>query len=181
MMLLVSFFSGCGSYQERVAACAFEERGCGNDNERRGREEKENKGKAPAPQGVPGPRGERGEPGPAGAPGERGEAGPVGPASSVPGPAGKDGATGPMGPMGPAGSPGNSVVAMRFCPSVGAPSYPTRFPEVGLCIGNSLYAVYWDGRNSWMAEVPPGSYRSTATGLGCNFTVGLSCQITENP
>lgn len=176
MMLLGSIcnlLSSCGQYQERVAACAFEERGCGSDYQRRRREEKEGSGKTPAPAPIPGPRGE------AGPAGERGPAGKDGAPSTVPGPVGAPGETGPMGPVGQAGAPGTSVSVVQFCPSRGPASYPTSFPEVGLCIGNKLYATYWDGHQAWTAEIPAGNYSSTATGLGCSFSVGSSCSITE--
>ena len=175
MILLASIFSGCGRYQERVAVCAFEERGCGNDDERRGRETQEKAGQeSPPPTVVQGPKGDKGESGPVG---PRGEPGRPGNDSNTPGPSGADGAPGQVGPQGPAGTPGTSVVAVQFCPSVGPASYPSRFPEVGLCIGGSLYATYWDGHQAWTTEVPPGTYRSTATGLGCTFQVLPNCRI----
>jgi hypothetical protein len=62
---------------------------------------------------------------------------------------------------------------------VGPAVYPTRFPEVALCVGGSLYATYWDGHQAWMSHIPPGTYMSTATGLGCTFLVGPNCQVTQ--
>ena len=172
-MGLLLAISSCGHYQERVALCAFTEKGCGNDNQRRIRERKEEEGQAEAPK--PGPMG------PAGPVGKHGESGPAGASGrSCFIPEGNAESVDPrcVGPMGPSGSAGSSVVAIRFCPSMGASVYPTRFPEVGLCIANILYAVYWDGHSSWMAEVPPGRYMSTATGLGCTFLVGENCKVT---
>lgn len=71
-----------------------------------------------------------------------------------------------------------SVIIVQFCPTAHG-IYPTTFPEYGECIGNKIYAVYWDGANSWLTEVLPGVYKSTSTSVPCNFTVGLNCIVTE--
>lgn len=85
---------------------------------------------------------------------------------------------GPQGPPGPPGTNGTSVIPVQFCPGYTG-QYPTTFPEFGLCIGGSLYGVYWDSFNSWLAEVYPGTYKSTSTTAPCDFTVGPNCQVTQ--
>ena len=83
---------------------------------------------------------------------------------------------GATGAQGPAGTTGLSVV--KFC-SAYTTVYPTTFPEYGLCISGSIYAVYWDNTNAWLAEVVPGSYQSTSTSAPCDFTVSANCEITN--
>ena len=65
---------------------------------------------------------------------------------------------------------------IKFCSNYES-SYPTTFPEYGICIDNILYAVYWDNKNSWLTEVTPGYYSSTSTSAPCNFTVKDNCVI----
>lgn len=111
-----------------------------------------------------------------GPPGERGEQGPAGsiglPGVSIVGP------QGPVGPSGPTGLPGldtTPVTMIKLC--LGNTIYPSSFPEYAICISSKLYAVYWDGRNSWLAEIPSGSYRSTSTSVPCNFNVLPNCVV----
>jgi len=93
-----------------------------------------------------------------------------------------NGATGPQGETGPQGLQGiqglSGVSAVQFCPNYAA-SYPNVFPEFGLCVNNAIYAVYWDNKNAWLAEVVPGYYSSTSTSAPCNFTVTLGCNISN--
>lgn len=102
--------------------------------------------------------------------------------------------SGPSGPQGPAGINGTNgtdgtdgvngkdgedvtnVTVVKFCGKY-ITHYPSKFPEYGLCIDGTLYANYWDGKNSWLAEVPPGYYRSTSTSAPCNFIVQDNCVI----
>lgn len=114
--------------------------------------------------GVAGVQGADGEAGPTGAPGQKGDTGDVGP-------------TGPQGPQGDAGAPGTVVTQVQFCPGY-VTTYPSTFPEFGLCISSHLYAVYWDKHNAWLAEVMPGYYASTSTNAPCNFHVAASCQVS---
>jgi hypothetical protein len=109
---------------------------------------------------VPGPVG------PSGTPGAKGD----------PGKNGADGAQGAVGPQGTPGAPGTITTTVQFCPGY-TTSYPNTFPEVGLCIGGSLSAVYWDGRNAWLSPVPPGDYMSTSTSAPCNFKVLAGCVV----
>ena len=83
---------------------------------------------------------------------------------------------GPQGLQGPPGAPANSVSVVQFCPAQGATTYG-HFPEYGLCIDNVLYGVYWDNKNAFLAEIVPGTYKSTSTGLGCTFVVASGCLI----
>ena len=103
-------------------------------------------------QGTPGPRG---SPGPAGSPGPKGE----------------------TGSEGPAGQDGTMITVVKFCSET--PSYPTTFPEVGLCINNSIFAVY-STNGGFLALIPPGRYTSNGVGSACNFTVYSNCVVTED-
>ena len=85
------------------------------------------------------------------------------------------------GSIGPQGNPGmdaTPTTVIQFCSKQDDTIYPSNFPEQGLCINHNLYGVYWDGKNAWLAEIVPGSYLSTATGLGCTFTVSKDCVVS---
>lgn len=112
-----------------------------------------------AKEGPQGPAGQNGSNGQDGAPGQNGS----------------DGSNGQDGADGTNGQDGTEVTIVRFCPGYAATSYP----EIGFCIKNKIYATFWDGRQSWTAEVPPGSYRSTSTGAPCNFTVTANCGVAQ--
>lgn len=83
---------------------------------------------------------------------------------------------GNMGNDGPAGQDSKPITIVQFCKNQG-PTTPGHYPEQGLCINEKIYAVYWDGNNSFLAEVIPGSYISTSTGLQCSFSVINGCNI----
>lgn len=100
---------------------------------------------------------------------------------------GANGAAGGQGKVGQAGSPGlqgapgipggSNVIPVQFCD--GTPTYPTNFLEVGLCIDNQLYAVYWNGQAA-LTLLPPGTYGSTSGGgTNCVFTVSDNCAISH--
>lgn len=91
---------------------------------------------------------------------------------------GLDGAPGSTGANGLNGTNSSLVEPIKFCKNYNT-SYPSTFPEYGLQIGTDLFAVYWDGHNSWMALIPPGYYRSTSTSAPCNFTVNSDGTITN--
>lgn len=84
------------------------------------------------------------------------------------------------GPQGPPGAPGTNgtdstpVTVVQFCP--GTPSYPSTFPEVGICLAGSIYAVY-SANDGFLTLIPPGQYNSNAVGSACTFTVLENCQI----
>jgi hypothetical protein len=101
--------------------------------------------------------------GPEGPPGLNGEVGAVGP----------QGPQGQQGAQGPAGLDGTQITPVKFCSE--AASYPTTFPEYGLCINGGLYAVYSE-KGGFLALIPNGTYRSNAVGSVCNFTVN-GCQV----
>ena len=86
------------------------------------------------------------------------------------------GPAGVQGPQGPISNPGNNLTVVQFCAGQ-ITQYPTSFPEQGICAQNQLYAVFWQNNSAWLGPVPPGQYLSTATGLGCNFTVLNGCQV----
>lgn len=90
---------------------------------------------------------------------------------------GDKGDTGPAGPPGINGANGTPVNAVQFCSEQGSTVYPSHFPEYGLCISGALYGVYWNGTDAFLAEIVPGAYQSTSTGLKCNFTVAEGCLI----
>lgn len=90
------------------------------------------------------------------------------------GPKGDQGLQGLMGPQGVAGQDGSSVVAVKLCPG----DFST-YPEQGLRIGTSLYAVYYGNfggtMQAFMAKLVPGSYITT-NGANCRFTVDANGQ-----
>lgn len=92
------------------------------------------------------------------------------------GQAGSTGAKGDTGAQGVPGLPGTVVTAVQFCPNY-TTTYPSSFPEYGVCINGSLYATYWDGHQAWTAKIVPGDYTTTATGAPCNFKVVSGCTI----
>lgn len=120
-----------------------------------------------------------GQTGPQGPQGEQGQVGPQGPVGSA-------GIQGPVGPKGDVGStglsgtPGSSITTIKFCHDD-----TSTFPEYGVVIGSSIYAVYWGTTPSssqpeaFLALIIPGHYRSTG-GNGCSFTVNSNGTITEN-
>lgn len=118
--------------------------------------------------------------GPAGAKGDTGVPGAVGPQGPVgtQGAIGLPGATGPTGASGANGQDATPVLVTQFCASQGNTTYG-HFPEKGLCIGNKLYGVYWDSTNAFLAEIVPGNYISTSTGLQCSFTVEANCVVHQ--
>lgn len=92
---------------------------------------------------------------------------------------GIDGTNGTNGVDGTNGTDGTIVTPIQFCSQYGATVYPSNFPEYGICINGNIYAVYWDqaNMNAWFAEIVPGLYMSTATGLMCDFVVAPNCVI----
>lgn len=116
---------------------------------------------------IPGPSGAKGDTGMQGTPGVNGQEGAVG----QPGTAGANGQD---------GRDASGVTTVQFCPSQG-PTTHGHFPEQGLCVADKLYAVYWDkpGLNAWLAEIVPGTYGSTATGLSCTFVVSPGCVVSQ--
>lgn len=163
-------------------------------------------GQAPAVL-IPGPAGPKGDQGDVGAPGAPGETGPTGNdgQNGTTGPSGQEGHDGSVGPQGPAGTNGQNgsnghdgadgqngsnghdgapgqdatpVYSVQFCANQGATTYG-HFPEQALCVNHKLYAVFWDGGNAFLAEIAPGAYRTTSTGLICNFTVAANCVVSQ--
>lgn len=96
----------------------------------------------------------------------------------------QDGAPGIQGPAGPQGlqgvpgSAGTVVSFVQFCPQYNL-SYPTSFPEFGLCVGGDIFGVYWDSSrgDAFGAKLPQGTYRTTNTQLPCDFTIGPNCTV----
>lgn len=136
-------------------------------------------------QGLPGSDGQNGSTGPAGPQGTIGHQGPQGPTGTpgsnghdgVPGADGHDGSNGHDGSIGLPGLPGTVVGAIQFCAGY-TTQYPSMFAEFGFCVDDKIYAVYWDGHNSWWTLVPEGTYSSTSTSAPCTFTVGPHCQVS---
>lgn len=95
-----------------------------------------------------------------------------------PGVAGAVGARGPegqAGQSGPAGQDGTAVVPVKFCS--GQATYPSKFPEYGLCINGQLFAVY-SANDGFLTLIPNGSYQSNAIGSSCSFVVN-GCTISH--
>lgn len=149
--------------------------------------------------GKPGPKGEVGEIGPAGPAGNPGAPGSgctvvsVSPSALAPNGGslitcgssstivhnGAQGQQGSQGPQGPAGNSGTPVSFVKFCPNV-TTSYPSTFPEYGICLGGQIYAVYWNqGPNTAFGTVlPPGTYVTTSVNQNCTFIITAnSCVI----
>jgi hypothetical protein len=101
--------------------------------------------------------------------------GPVG-AIGQTGAPGQNGLPGLVGPAGPQGLTGNSpVTVVPLCPGV---SNYGAFVEVGLCINDSLYAVY-SQNGGFMTLLAPGNYTSNAIGSACNLTVQANCAVSH--
>lgn len=90
------------------------------------------------------------------------------------GPQGKTGPQGEAGPQGPSGIDTTPITIIQFCP--GTNQYPSLFPEVGLCIGGNIYAVY-STFNGFLTLVSPGLYQSNAIGSSCTFTIKPGCLV----
>jgi hypothetical protein len=92
------------------------------------------------------------------------------------------GPEGPVGAAGPQGLPGldsPGVTVVQFCADD-----TSQFPEYGLVIGGSIYAVYWGSTpasggaaQAFLARVVPGAYYSTG-GNGCSFVVNADGSIS---
>ncbi len=91
-----------------------------------------------------------------------------------PGPQGPAGPVGDTGAQGPTGADGTVITPIQFCS--GTPTYPSTFPEYGLCINNQIYAVY-STRGGFLTILPNGSYLSNAVGSRCNFQVLDNCVV----
>lgn len=89
---------------------------------------------------------------------------------------GLNGTNGTNGSNGTNGTNATPITTVQFCPNYTG-TYPSDFPEFGICIAGNTYAVYWDGRNAWLAQVYPGAYSSTSSSAPCNFTMLANCQV----
>lgn len=94
---------------------------------------------------------------------------------------GDQGQPGPQGIQGIAGAPGTNatpVTMLQFCAGY-TPTYPSVFPEDGLCLNGVVYAIY-DQANGYdyLSEIPPGRYESSTTGASCSFTVSSNCVVS---
>lgn len=90
---------------------------------------------------------------------------------------GLPGLQGPTGQTGQTGSPGidiTPITFIQFCP--GTPSYPSSFPEIGICVNGSIYAVY-SANGGFLTYTPPGVYNSNGIGVSCTFTILPNCGI----
>lgn len=123
--------------------------------------------------GLQGANGSKGDKGDTGAKGDSGSKGDKGDTGAK----GDTGVQGVAGPQGAAGKDGTQVMMVQFCPAV--VGHYGIFPEYGTCVNGIMYGVYWDGKNAWQAEIYPGNYQSTATGLQCTFTLTNNCVVTQ--
>jgi len=101
-----------------------------------------------------------------------GDTGPQG----IVGPQGIPGTTGGLGPQGAPGTDITPITAVQFCPNV-TPSYPSTFPETGLCIAGNMYGVYSEN-GGFLTYLPPGAYSSDGIDASCTFTIGTNCSIS---
>lgn len=114
-------------------------------------------------------------------PGPQGEVGPAGPQGPK-GDSGLDGIDGLQGQIGPQGipgvpaSPGTTVTFIKFCNET--PSYPSAFPEFGLCVDGEIFAVY-STHGGFGVKIPPGTYSSNGVNSSCTFTVQANCVVTH--
>jgi hypothetical protein len=76
------------------------------------------------------------------------------------------------------GTNGTIVKTVQFCPN-STPIYPTTFPEVGIVIGTSIYAVY-SANDGFLTLLTPGTYYSNAIGSSCDFIVNSDGTITQD-
>lgn len=83
----------------------------------------------------------------------------------------KNGSNGVDGSNGTDGTNGTSVELIKLCPNVTG-SYAGSYPEYAFRVGNALYAVYYDKKESGLVQLYPGRYSSTTPGANCEFTVG---------
>lgn len=100
-------------------------------------------------------------------------------ATGATGSTGQTGNTGQTGSVGPQGASATPITVVQVCPNLGVTTYASNFPEQALCLGGSLYGVYWTGSQAFLADIVPGAYSSTSP-QGCNFTVSANCVVTEN-
>lgn len=132
--------------------------------------------------GEPGTKGDQGDAGSIGSQGPTGDTGSKGDTGNdgtpgLRGPTGAQGPNGDIGTPGADGKDGTKLTVVQFC--LGTEHYPSVFPEVGFCIDNKLYGVFWMNNNAFMGEIPPGAYSSTSTSLACTFTVADNCEIVR--
>jgi hypothetical protein len=85
-----------------------------------------------------------------------------------------NGVNGSNGTNGSNGVDLTPVTIVQFCP--GTFSYPSTFPEIGLCIGNKMYGVY-SANDGFMAYLPPGGYNSNGINSSCSFTILPNCGV----
>jgi len=97
-------------------------------------------------------------------------------ATGATGPQGPSGQDGTIGPQGPRGADGTAITVVQFCAGA-TTTYPSDFPEQGLCINGNLYAVY-NFNVDYLALIAPGNYYSNAQGTSCNFKVSTNCVVS---
>jgi hypothetical protein len=116
-------------------------------------------------------RGKDGRDGIAGKPGREGDTGSQG----LPGKDGQQGVAGTDGVDGQDGSDGED--GTQIYPVVPCPDLAGSYPEVLMCIDDSLYAVMvGNGKNTRYVYLPPGFYQTT-DGRNCNFEVAEGCNV----
>jgi hypothetical protein len=79
------------------------------------------------------------------------------------------------GTNGTDGTNGTVVTPIQFCPGF-TQTYPSTFAESGFCINGVMYGVY-SAYGGFLAELPPGTYRSDGVHAKCVFTLGPNCQL----
>jgi hypothetical protein len=82
------------------------------------------------------------------------------------------------GAAGPQGTPGTNptpVTFVQLCPGF-VPSYPSIFPEVGICVNSQLYGVY-SANGGFLSLLTPGTYTSDGIGASCTLTILPNCVV----
>lgn len=95
--------------------------------------------------------------------------------AGAPGISGSDGRDGTNGTNGQDATP---ITMVQFCDNSFTPTYPSVFPEFGLCVGGKMYGVYSTNGGFW-ALLPPGTYSSDGVNASCTFTIADDCGVTR--
>lgn len=89
---------------------------------------------------------------------------------------GSNGSSGSNGSNGTNGTNGTVISIVQFCSASFVPSYPSTFPEIGLCIDDEMVGVY-SANGGFLAPLPPGAYNSNGINSSCTFTIGTHCSV----
>lgn len=91
---------------------------------------------------------------------------------------GQKGDKGDQGEQGQNGQDATPVQMVKLCPMIES-GYPYSFPEYAFLISGKYYATYSTNNIAWTAQLYPGTYQTTTTGINCQFTVHQDGTITH--